>query len=47
MADTEQNKQIVLAFLDDFTTFDAAVYEPYLVASVAVSAGVVALLLFR
>ena len=30
MADTEKNKQIVLAFLEDFTTFDAEVYEPYL-----------------
>ena len=30
MADTEKNKQIVLEFLEAFTTFDAAVYEPYL-----------------
>ena len=30
MADPEKNKEIVLAFLEDFTTFDAAVYEPYL-----------------
>jgi ketosteroid isomerase-like protein len=30
MADTEQNKQVVLEFLDAFTTFDPAVYERYL-----------------
>jgi ketosteroid isomerase-like protein len=30
MADTEKNKQVVLEFLEAFTTFDPAVYEPYL-----------------
>jgi ketosteroid isomerase-like protein len=40
MADTEKNKQIVLEFLEAFTTFDPEVYERYLTADPLYTIGV-------